>query len=1679
MMNKRKAIGESKRNARHQQLSDQKTASVFPGTRLIGIGTAADGLEALRELIESLPDSSQLAYVIVQHASSQQVGMLSNFLTPLTQLKIQELSDSQKPEPKTIYITPQDSEVIYQDGLLQVTEPAHSNGPHSAINTFFISLANALGEQAIGIILSGTGVDGVEGMRAIKTAGGITIVQKPDTAKYNALPKAVIRDRCIDLILRPVEIGSTLKRIVMQPYEACESGELFQKPSPEIGSYDQINDLIRINTGFRLNDYKSNTVQRRIQRRMNMLGITSLTQYIEYIQIHKEEALLLVRETFISVTGFFRDTAAFEALRTLIENLVKNQPKCKIIRCWVSGCATGEEAYSLAMLLEEALNEQSRYDLQYLIFASDLDDVALDQARSAQYPLNEIDSIPPGMRERYTEKTNDHFCITKRIRNQVVFARHNVIEDPPFAHLDLITCRNLLIYLKQLVQQRILEIFHYALNPGGYLFLGKSENIDAHKSLFKTVDGFAHIYQRLNGLTHYALSSSQRDAFKAKTDLFDTRIDPKMDSHSVSTRMLEKLAEHYAPPTLVIDNNANIVHFHGNLKNFLDFPKGRADMHLFSLVDRALVNELRTLIYRCRRDRKTVYCKGCSINIDDQKHTVTIMVTSMEDTEQDLLLISFRAFPLEEYLEADDNPGNTTQDQRTIAQLDQELLYTRNNLDAVFEELETSNEALLSSNDELQSLNEALQSTNEELQNSNEELQSANEELLTVNEEMQIKSTELEQIARDLTNVKESLAFPLIVVSTHLFIMQANAACRQIAAIESTLQNISLNNVQWLIEVAGLIPRIRNVMNTGDRFQETLISHQDTAYLLHVMPYLCPQLNKVDGAVLLFEDITARHHAEMALKKSNERFNWAVMGSTDGLWIRDTVSGDSYWSPRYKNILGYREDEIEVDNDYWKSRLHPEDRDATLAAMESCLNVGTLYDVEYRLKHKSGRYIWIQARGRRIQSETGARVHVAGSITDITQRKRTELNLVASERKFNLAMQHAPIGKALISEDNSFIEVNPVLCQIIGYTAKELLQCNLTSITHPDDLDNDRELARKMNVGAIESYQTEKRYIHKKGHTIWAQLNVAQVSNTDETPLYKIVQIQDITERRQAEDELRLAASVFSSTLDGIMITAPDGTVLKVNNAFERITGYNKNEIIGKNTRLLRSDRHDEEFYDTMWQSIERQGNWQGEIWDRHKKGHVIPIWLSISTLYNKRNQVKHHIAIMYDISEQKISQDRINYLAHYDVLTGLPNRTLFMERLTHAVNQAQRQDNTLTVMFIDLDNFKHINDSYGHQVGDELLCLVAKRLQDITRACDTVARLSGDEFTLLIDTDTNSLNAQNAAQKILNALEKPFKLEDNQMFVSASIGIVLFPDDGNDVDTLLKHADLAMYQSKEAGRNQFQFYTQEMSSKAKARMDLHEDLRKALDQNELLLHFQPIVSTHTRRCIGVEALVRWRHPVKGWIPPSNFIAIAEEYNLIHPLGEWVFQAACSQMKSWLDMGIELDFISVNVSGKQLIKKDFVSLTQRILKDSDCPPERVVIELTESYLMRENNDAIVLLNDLRNLGCGIAIDDFGTGYSSLAYLKRLPVTKLKLDQSFVSDIPNDSNDVAIARAILKLGETLGLEVVAEGVETQEQHNFLLAEGCLFSQGYLYSKPVAADVFLAILNVTPGTAAAKS
>lgn len=1761
------------------------------GARLVGIGASAGGLEALRELMDGLIEHHLLAYVIAQHVSPSHVSMLQNLLAPRTDLQVANLEDGEVPRAGTVYITPPNRDVTYQRGQLRLTEPSQAVGPKPSVDHFFQSLAEGLGDQAIAVILSGTGSDGAAGLRAVKAAGGITLAQDPDTAKYDGMPRAAIHTGSVDLILRPMEMGQALSRLVAHEPALA----LLSRPDSPEDDFAHIGKLVRLKTAFRLDDYKAGTVRRRIARRLQILGIDSLSEYSARLAEDPEEAQALVRDTFISVTSFFRDTDAFQALGQAVDALVRRLEARAVIRCWVPACATGEEAYSVAMLIEEALARLGRTDLQYMIFASDLDDEALERARQGIYPVADLAHLPEALRERYTDPVGGYCHILKSVRNRLVFARQNVIEDPPFARLDLISCRNLLIYLNPPVQKRVLELFHYSLCAGGMLFLGKSESAESYAELYRPIDARARLYQRVEGITSYALPVPSGLSAPAARRPFSAR-NKASTTDAVSVRTLEALAQRFAPPSLVINEVDDVVHFQGNLKPFLGFPTGAANMHLFDLVDSNARAELRALVYRCRRDQSVVRSSALVIDIDGVPHRVSIELSPLDADAGQMLLVSFLSEPVSlDTPRAVPADGNA-QDGLIISELEQELSDTRAHLHLVVQELETSNEELQSLNEELQSTNEELQSTNEELQTSNEELQSTNEELLTVNEELQVKSGELETTATDLTNVKQSLSFPLIVVDTHLRITQANRACAAIVATETPLEGCSLTGVHWRMEAPGLSVRVRQVLANGQPHAEVLLSDDGRAFRLDAMAYRTAA-GAIDGAVLVFEDITRQRLAEQALAQSNERFDLAVRGSNDGLWDWEIADDQLYFSPRFEEMLGYREHELEASLDAWVSRLHPEDKPAVLAAIEAHLKQNVPYEIEYRLRHKSGGYIWVLARGEAVRNSAGEAVRMAGSISDTSRRKHVELALRESEAhnralieaapdavvvidqhgrmvqcnpacarvfgydaqallgnnvamlmadqdtarhdgfiqrfltrgnvapstgrdvlgrhkdghdiqlhlsigvqrlgggevrfigflrdltergkaeavlresqlKFQQAMRFAPIGMALVTPEGRWVEFNAALCQIVGYSADELTGMSFLDLSLPEDRDLDRAEVRKLLDGALENYAVEKRYRHRDGRLVWVGLNVSLVPGDEGGARYFIVQIQDITRRKRDQDELHLAASVFSSTMDGIFIATREGKILKVNRAFEHITGYSDADAVGQDCSLWQSDRHDEEFHRGVRQCVTETGAWQGEVWNRHKAGHLVPVWLSLSCISGESGSAARMIGVMYDISEQKTSQERINHLAHYDGLTGLPNRSLFMDRLGHALAQANRQGRKLALMFIDLDNFKHINDTYGHPVGDELLVEVGERLRAITRASDTVARLSGDEFTVLIENADDADAAETTARKILHVLSDPVEVATGPLYVSASIGVAFYPEDGGDVDTLVKNADLAMYRSKDGGRNQFHFYTQDMASKAEERMTLHNELREAVDQHTIEVYYQPVVDVATRRCVGVEALARWPHGERGSIAPARFIPVAEERGLIHPLGDWVFRQTCEQYIQWREAGVAPDFVSVNVSGKQVAQRGFVDAVLRMLDEIGCSPEDIVLELTESYLMHESADAISLLNLLRDIGFGIAIDDFGTGYSSLAYLKRLPVTKLKLDQSFVRDIPEDRNDIAIARSILRLGDTLGLEVIAEGVETEAQHDFVLNEGCSLSQGFYYAQPMSGRDFIAYMR----------
>lgn len=556
----------------------------------------------------------------------------------------------------------------------------------------------------------------------------------------------------------------------------------------------------------------------------------------------------------------------------------------------------------------------------------------------------------------------------------------------------------------------------------------------------------------------------------------------------------------------------------------------------------------------------------------------------------------------------------------------------------------------------------------------------------------------------------------------------------------------------------------------------------------------------------------------------------------------------------------------------------------------------------------------------------------------------------------------------------------------------------------------------------------------------------------------------EVRQRREAEARLQLSAKVFDSSLNAIMITDAKGVIEQVNPAFTRITGFSANEAIGKNPKLLKSEQHDASFYKDLWRELTSEGHWEGEIWDRRKDGEIFPVWQSISSIRDRSGNISNYIGTFSDISEQKLSADRIYRLAHYDILTDLPNRVLYNELCQHALDRARRDEELMAVLFLDLDRFKHINDSLGHPAGDQVLKEVAGLLRNSVRDEDTVARLGGDEFVITIEQVKEVTDVERVAAKLLDAFKSPLKIEDHELVIGASIGISVFPRDGKDVATLIKQADTAMYRAKARGRNNFQFFSAKFSEHALERMTIEQELRQALERDEFILHYQPQYDLNTGALIGAEALVRWQHPKKGMIPPDTFIPIAEESGLILGLGQWVLMTACRQAVLWQASGSGLPLVSVNLSGLQLQRGDLIAMVQEVLETTGLLPACLELEILETYIMRQVEEDMNTLEALRGIGVRLAIDDFGTGQSSLGYLKRLPVGKLKIDRSFIMDIPDDKNDMAITQAILALAKSMQLTVVAEGVENKAQADFLRAHGCDQVQGYFYSPPLDTKAF---------------
>lgn len=822
-----------------------------------------------------------------------------------------------------------------------------------------------------------------------------------------------------------------------------------------------------------------------------------------------------------------------------------------------------------------------------------------------------------------------------------------------------------------------------------------------------------------------------------------------------------------------------------------------------------------------------------------------------------------------------------------------------------------------------------------------------------------------------------------------------------------------------------------------------------------------------DYSIHILEDITLNKRAERILANSAAHFKTLFENAPAGYQSLNEEGMIIEVNQSWLEIFGY-DDKNGIIGHWFSEFLPPDQQQLFRERFPLFKRSGTTHSAEFRMIKKDGLSILVSFEGRVHYNENGKFSQTHCMLTDITEKRAQELEIQRQKQLLETIINAIPDIICLKDGEGRWLMANEYDLDLFQLTGVDYQGKTDAELAPYSDFYRDAFLTC---MDSDEIAWRERR-ASRSEEVIPQPDGISKIFDIVKIPLFDadgsrhalVVTGRDMTDRLKAEKRLHQAATVFESASEGIIITDADAKVLAVNKAFTEITGYTQEEVQGNNPKVLQSQRHDRSFYTNLWSTLLTTGRWQGEIWNRNKLGEIYPELLTISSIMDKENNTTGYVGIFSDISSLKHSQEQLDYLAHHDPLTDLPNRLLLQARLEHSLAAGAREKRKLALLLLDLDGFKKINDSLGHPTGDKVLIQIAQTLKKRVRAQDTLARIGGDEFIIVMDGIKENSDVIHHAEEILTVLSEPIIFDNHELLITASIGISLYPQDASDIDTLMRNADSAMYKAKEQGRNSYQFYSPEYTAEAFERVRLEVDIRRGLNNEEFEVYYQPQIELATGRMAGAEALVRWNHPEMGLVSPAQFIPVAEQSGQIVELGDYVLRHACRQWIAWQANGLTLETLAVNLSGRQLTDSAFVERVDTILRETGVPPSHIELEVTEGYLMREVESSIKILRKLRELGVTLSIDDFGTGYSSLSYLKRLPVTRLKIDQSFVRDIPKNQDDEAIAKAVIALGHSMNLEIIAEGVETDAQRAFMMQERCDQAQGYLFSRPVPADEF---------------
>ena len=1694
----------------------QKEAGGGPQPQiLIGIGASAGGLGALKSLISRLVPNGRTAYIVAQHVSPQHTSMMVELLAPKTELKVVKLDATCVPEPDTLYIIPPNTDAELLDGKLCRRAMGTEPGPRPSVDRLFCSIAKGMGENCVGIVLSGTGRDGGIGVRAIREVNGVVLVQEPDSAEYDGMPRAAIDTGSADLILTPDRMGEALRGTISKLGPLRDN--LPADPAQIPDSLNAIYELVRQTARTDLSHYKSSTVLRRINRRAVLANCESLEAYLKHLHSHREDCRALALDLSVCVTEFFRDGEPFEVLKNVISDTLSNYRRGDIARFWVAGCASGEEAYSIAILAAEYQREHQNAP-EILIFVSDINDNSLNMARRGEYPASAVENLPPELVKRYFSVHGTDVLVHKDLRKNMVFALQNLATDPPFSKLDLISCRNVLIYFEPSTQRRVLGSFHYALKPERHLLLGKSETVDAYQELFEPAHKKARIYRRSDHPTVLTTPQLMKLA-KPMTGAAQTgngRSALKSNQRDVAERTRDLLASAYAPPSVLVNGEDRIVHFMGDLSPFITLPRGPADWHVHEMVTPPISTELRALIHRCRREQQTIRGGNYTLEVGGKMQRVTPVAHLDQGSDELMVLL---AFETREILDAQDRQGAGENAEPVIREMEVELATTREHLQTVVEEVETANEELQTLNEELQSSNEELQSTNEELQTSNEELQSTNEELLTVNDELANKTNELETSRSDLLNVKESLDFPLIVVNQELAITQFNQQAEKVARLAALGRGDILTHVAWHFPTPGLGEHAREVIDQQTSYEEVFKTGGGQWLRLRIIPYRSTGSGAVGGAILTFADVSKDEKARQIQAEREAMHRIMLESSSVGMAVTNSDGRILECNPVMSNLLQYNQAQLlKLDLD---SLIHPAEAKSWVSGLRSLRNERRdVLNSELRLRRKDGSHLWCSIHSAAIRDADGVLERVVSQIQDISSarqkyarldRERTQLRLLNQTSKHVLeatslsGLRSRVLADLSVLYDDmrvSFLTLSQRRWLVVGDSVQPADWVSTAGIKF--DVGRHGGYLTKLRAeGAVATNKLESSEVlapYQHEFERLGTLALLDIPVFRESELSSVLRLEANTEYEWSEfdrDTLRLVSDLLSvaerdfetmaeresamesllnqrermavtlrSIGDGVITTNTDGLVEYLNPAAQEITGWSQKDA--ENRSLFNIYRVVEgETLAPVANPVERCLH-EGDAIEQHELDMLlltrderrVPVNHSAAPLRNSDGELIGAVLVFRDVSETRMFTRELSRRATHDPLTELVNRTEFERRLELVLRKAQQGKGMHSVLFIDLDRFKAVNDSAGHSAGDALLKEIGQLMRNSLRQSDTLGRIGGDEFAVLLDSCPLS-RAQSIAEQTLNAVRGfRFNWQGRTFSVGASIGIVEVGPEPLTISEVLVRADSACYTAKHRGRNQVAVYDHEdVQHKGTAeRTELLAQLGRAVEEDQFALALQTALATESGATPYQELLLRLPEPDGNLLAAEEFLPTAQRYGMVGGIDRWVIRSALTVLSTTL-LQDNPGLFALNIAGPSLADKRFHDYLKRKLLESSVPPERLCFEIGEAAVIEFKADVQRFIEAFAELGCKFALDDFGGGVGSFKLLKDLPIDFVKIGGSYMESLQADNIDRTLIGAICQVSHDTGRKVIATRVSDEAMRSILCELGVDYIQGHVHSKPI--------------------